>query len=241
MAQTAESFVDSLVCELTRHPVNSNPFFQSFRDQRMTELQLKQWLTAYHYFCKHFVKLLEGLLFRTPVDELEMRVQLAKTLDSELGSGRSEQAHIRLLERFAEAVGLSEADLRRSTTLPAVEEYLGVLHRLFIAEDYLTALGAELAVEVTAAAEFRYFHPGLLQYHRFSSDDLVFFELHLTAEDDHARWLAEAVRKTTQSQSDLERVAAGARTTADAWQRFWEGMQHAVFPETSLPGRSWNS
>jgi pyrroloquinoline quinone (PQQ) biosynthesis protein C len=241
MAQTAESFVDSLIGELTRHPVNSNPFFQTFLDQRLTQPQLQLWLLQYHYFCKHFVKLLEGLLYRTPVGELEMRVQLAKTLDSELGSGRSEQAHIRLLERFAGAVGLSAGDLRQGTPLPAVEEYLGVLHRLFTEEDYLTALGAELAVEVTAAAEFQYFHPGLLQYHRFSSDELVFFELHLTAEDDHAHWLADAVRKTATSQSDLERVAASARTTADAWGHFWEGMQRAVFQDTSLCGRPWNS
>jgi len=241
MAQTAESFLDSLVGELTRHPVNSNPFFQTFLDQRLTQLQLEQWLIQYHYFCKHFVKLLEGLLYRTPVDELDMRVQLAKTLDSELGSGRSEHAHIRLLERFAGALGLSGADLQRTMPLPAVEKYLGVLHRLFIEEDYLAALGAELAVEVTAAAEFQYFHTGLLQYHRFSSDDLVFFELHLTAEDDHAHWLADAVRKTTKSQSDLERVAASARTTADAWQGFWVGMHSAVFEDTRLCGRPWNS
>jgi pyrroloquinoline quinone (PQQ) biosynthesis protein C len=241
MAQTAESFVDSLIGELTRHPVNSNPFFQTFLDQRLTQLQLQRWMIQYHYFCKHFVKMLEGLLYRTPVEELDMRVQLAKTLDSELGSGRSEQAHIRLLERFATALDLSGTDLRGSTPLPAVEEYLGVLHRLFIEEDYLAALGAELAVEVTAAAEFRYFHPGLLQYHRFSSDDLVFFELHLTAEDDHAHWLADAVRKTTKSQSDLECVAASARTTADAWQRFWVGMQSAVFDDASTGNRPWNS
>jgi len=236
----AESFVDSLVAELTRHPVNSNPFFQTFLDQRLTQSQLQAWLIQYHYFCKHFVKLLEGLLYRTPVEELEMRVQLAKTLDSELGSGRSEQAHITLLERFADALGVNGAELRRSFPIPAVEQYLRILHRLFTQEDYLAALGAELAVEVTAAAEFRYFHPGLLQYHRFSPDDLVFFELHLKAEDDHGRWLADAVQKTAKSSADLKRVATGARTTADAWQRFWEGMHHAVFQGTSLCGGPWN-
>jgi pyrroloquinoline quinone (PQQ) biosynthesis protein C len=236
----AESFVDCLVAELTCHPVNSNRFFQTFLDQRLTQSQLQVWLIQYHYFCKHFVKLLEGLLYRTPVEELEMRVQLAKTLDSELGSGRSEQAHITLLEHFAEALGVSRAQLRRSFPIPAVEQYLRILHRLFTQEDYLSALGAELAVEVTAAAEFRYFHPGLLQYHRFSPDDLVFFELHLKTEDDHGRWLSEAVRNTAKCQSDRERVAAGARTTADAWQRFWEGMHHAVFQGTSLCGGPWN-
>jgi pyrroloquinoline quinone (PQQ) biosynthesis protein C len=240
-AADADAFVDSLVGELTRHPVNSNRFFQTFLSQRLTKSQLQEWLGQYHYFCKQFVKVLEGLLSRTPVDELEMRVQLVKTLHSELGNGRSEQAHIRLLERFAAAAGLNETDLQRISPLPEVAEYLAVLRRLFIEDDYLAALGAELAVEVTAAAEFRYFYPGLLRYDQFSAEDLVFFELHLEAEDDHGLWLADAVRKTAQSSADLNRVATGARTAVEAWQSFWEGVYRGVFSEHNPIAIPWNN
>ncbi len=76
--------------ELTTHPVNSNEFFQRFKEQRLSRDQLQRFLRQYHYFCKHFVKLLEGLLYKTPVDEIEMRVELIKTLHSELGSGSLE-------------------------------------------------------------------------------------------------------------------------------------------------------
>src|SRR6266852_3138540 len=96
--------LDALVQELKAHPVNTNAFFQAFKDQRLSRTQLRTFLRQYHYFCKHFVKVLEGLLYKTPVDALEMRVELAKTLHSELGNGRAEQAHIRVLERFATAV-----------------------------------------------------------------------------------------------------------------------------------------
>jgi pyrroloquinoline-quinone synthase len=239
-AAYADAFVDALVDELTQHPVNSNRFFQTFLSQRLDKNQLQEWLGQYHYFCKQFVKVLERLLSRTPVDELEMRVQLVKTLYSELGSGRSEQAHIRLLERFAVAVGLDETDLERISPFPEVAEYLGVLYRLFIEADYLSALGAELAVEITAAAEFQYFYPGLLRYNQFSPDDLVFFALHVEAEDDHGRWLADAVRKTAKSSGDLKRVATGARTTVEAWQGFWEGVYRGVFSEQQATGSPCN-
>ena len=76
-AADADAFVDSLVGELTRHPVNSNRFFQTFLTQRLAKSQLQEWLGQYHYFCKQFVKVLEGLLSRTPVDELEMRIREA--------------------------------------------------------------------------------------------------------------------------------------------------------------------
>jgi pyrroloquinoline quinone (PQQ) biosynthesis protein C len=221
--------LDSLVREMEQHPVNRNAFFQAFKDRRLSPAQLRAFVRQYHYFCKHFVKVLEGLLYRTPVDELDMRVELSKTLHSELGSGRSDQAHIRLLGRFAGAVGLSQTDLDRTLPLPEVESYLAVLRRLFIESDYLTALGAEMAVELTAASEFRYLYPGLTKYKTFSAQDLAFFEMHLEAEDCHGAWLTDAVRKTARTPADLERVAVGARTTADAWQAFWEGLYRELF------------
>jgi len=103
--------LDSLVAELDQHPVNTNVFFQAFKDQYLQRGQLELFLKQYRYFCKHFVKLLEGLLYKTPVDQIGMRIELVKTLHSELGSGRSERAHVRLLDRFANALGLSEAEL----------------------------------------------------------------------------------------------------------------------------------
>ena len=117
MERAPSRFLDALVQELKDHPVNTNVFFQAFKDQYLSRRQLQTFLRQYHYFCKHFVKVLEGLLYKTPVGALEMRVELAKTLHSELGNGCAEQAHSRLLERFAAAVGLSRwirGDIRRS-------------------------------------------------------------------------------------------------------------------------------
>ena len=234
MEHAQSRFLDALVHELKDHPVNTNAFFQAFKDQYLSRRQLQLFLRQYHYFCKHFVKVLEGLLYKTPVGALEMRVELAKTLHSELGGGRAEQAHIRLLERFATAIGLGPDTLEKTVPNPEVAEYLAVLQRLFIESDYLTALGSEMAVEITAASEFRYFYPGLTKYQTFSAHDLVFFEMHLEAEECHSAWLTEAVEKTACTQADRERVAAGARTTADAWLAFWQGLYRDVFAKTPV-------
>lgn len=229
MEATLPPFPDSLVREIERHPVTANRFFHAFKEQYLRRDQLQAFVQQYQYFCKHFVKLLEGLLHNTPVDELEMRVELIKTLHSELGSGRIEQAHIRLLNRFAAAVGLSDQELARTVPIAEVERYMQVLQRLFSESDYLVALGAELAVEVTAAAEFRYLYPGLRKYLIFSEDDLEFFKLHVQEEECHSNWLIEAVRKTAWTRADQEKVATGARQTADAWHAFWQGLYREIF------------
>ncbi len=222
--------LNPLMDELQRHPVNANPFFLAFRERPLSSEQLQVFMRQYHYFCKHFVKALEGLLYHTPVDQMEMRIELAKTLHSELGGGVAERAHITLLERFCGMAGLSRAELGRTVPLPEVDAYLTLLHTLFVESHYLVALGAELAVEVTAGSEFQYLYPGLKQYPAFQEQDLEFFKLHLTEEPCHSAWLLEAVQRTAHTEEEQALVQAGARETADGWLRFWDGLYRAVFP-----------
>ncbi|GJL53471.1 MAG: hypothetical protein NPIRA02_06030 [Nitrospirales bacterium] len=221
--------VDSLLHELTTHPVNTNIFFVDFREHVLTTAQLQTFVGQYHFFCHRFVKLLEGLLYQTPLDELEMRVELTKTLYSELGSGSLPHAHIRQLERFAQAVEMSEQDLRHTQPVPEVQEYLECIHHLFMEAGYLQALGAEWAIETTAVSEFQYFLPGLQKYSQFTPHDLTFFSMHLEEELAHSHWMTQGVRHTAKNPEDLEQVARGARQTAEAWHTFWKGMHRTVF------------
>lgn len=227
--QVIPADVESLVLELQAHPVNTNEFFRTFKSRTLRPGQLRAFVQQYHYFCFHFVKVLEGLLYHTPIHEVEMRTELAKTLFSELGSGSPDRVHIRQLERFASSIGLQPQDLHCTVPILDVTTYLDTLRRLFLDSGHLTALGAALAVETTAASEFEYFVPGLEQYEQFRPRELEFFTLHLAEEQHHGNWLVEAVRKTARSEDDLQRVAAGARETADAWLEFWAGMYRMVF------------
>ncbi len=229
MQTSRHPLLQDLQQELEQHPVNSNIYFQKFLNQSLSPQQLRMFLKQYHYFCKHFVKLLEGLLYRTPVDQIHMRTELTKTLYSELGNGQPSRAHITLLTNFSKVLGIKEEELQETEPLPSVITYLETLKRLFMESDFLRALGAELAVEVTAEAEFRYFYPGLSGYDLFQEQDLEFFRLHLEEEAQHESWLLDAVEATAESHEDYERVALGARSAADAWHSFWLGMDQATF------------
>ena len=99
--QATPSDVESLVLELQAHPVNTNEFFRTFESRQLRPRQLRAFIRQYHYFCFHFVKVLEGLLYHTPIHEMEMRTELAKTLYSELGSGSPDRVHTRQLERLS--------------------------------------------------------------------------------------------------------------------------------------------
>lgn len=228
MSPASPPSIQALVEELARHPVNDNRFFRAFAAGPLTQGQLQAFLRQYQYFCHHFVKVLEGLLYATPLDEIEMRTRLIQTLHSEAGEGRADRAHITLLNRFAKAAGLSEHDLVRTVPLPEVTAYLSLLHRLFTRSGHLVALGSELAVELTAGSEFRYFLPGLIDHYRFTSQDIEFFDLHVREEACHGEWLREAAERTVRTERDLVLLAAGARETADGWLSFWEAVYREV-------------
>ena len=221
--------VESLIDELQTHPVNTNVFFRTFKTRQLSPRQLRIFIRQYHYFCFQFVKVLEGLLYHTPIQEVAMRTELAKTLYSELGSGSPEHVHIRQLERFAYSIGLTPKDLEDTEPIPEVTMYLDTLRRLFFRSIHLTALVAELAVETTPVSVSHYFFTVLQQYGQFNRRDLSFFELHVAEEEVHGQWLIDAVRKTAKSDEDLFEVAGGAREVADAWLEFWDGMYRAVF------------
>ena len=129
--------IDSLVGELQEHPVNANEFFRTFKERQLSLQQLRVFIRQYHYFCFHFVKVLEGLLYYTPIEHIEMRAELAKTLYSELGSGSPERVHILQLERFARSIGLYPRDLEDTEPITEVTMYLEILRRLFLRSSYL--------------------------------------------------------------------------------------------------------
>jgi len=119
--QIESPYLNQLMEELTAHPVNRHLFFVRFKAEYLNHEQLRAFFRQYHYFCKHFVKVLEGLLYATPIHEVEMRVELIKTLHSELGSGSCEHAHVKQLERFGQKLGLSESDVSRTEPIPGVK------------------------------------------------------------------------------------------------------------------------
>ena len=104
--------IEALLQELTSHEVNTNVFFVNFRDRVLTTTQLHIFLRQYHYFCHRFVKVLEGLLYHTPLEELEMRVELTKTLYSELGSGSTQPCtHSIISSDLPHAAGISRVKI----------------------------------------------------------------------------------------------------------------------------------
>lgn len=223
------AFLFSVTKELEALPVNNNSFYRRFKEERLTDEQLVRFAKQYFWFCKNFIPVLAGLIYNTPVNEEGIRLELVKTLYSELGYGKEKEVHLNLLRRFTTALGISEEELKAVEPIPEVKQYIEELDALFARGDFRVGLGAEFGVEITAGLEFSYLCPGVLKYSQFSKDQVYFFTFHLIEEQNHGDWLSEAVSKLATTPQDEEKIRAGALKAAELWDEFWKGMEREVF------------
>ncbi|MBI2665235.1 iron-containing redox enzyme family protein [Candidatus Woesearchaeota archaeon] len=159
-----DQFTLDLVKKLREAPVNRTPFYYKFRDRNLTDQQLRRFAVQYFWFCKNFIKVLVGLVYNTPDSQEDVRLELVKTLYSELGYGQKENIHLNLLRKFTTALNISDQELEEVEPISEVDQYIRELGDIFLKADYREAIGAELGVEITAAPEFTFLYPGIKKY-----------------------------------------------------------------------------
>lgn len=220
--------IDQLVDQLESSPVNSNPFFVRFKTEKLSQEQLVKFSKQYFWFCQNFITALCGLIYNTPVELEDTKLELIKTLYSEMGYGKKQGVHLNLLRNFTSALGISEEDLKSVQPIPEVKGFIEKLTDLFANRDYRESIGGEFAIEVIAAPEFTYLYPGIQQYD-FSPEEIIFFKFHLAEEELHGDWLTEAVRQMVKTQEDFDLVKVGAQQAEQLWADMWDGIYREVF------------
>lgn len=231
MKQTNKEFAIGLRNEIENASVNRNRFYTAFRDRVLTEGQMKKFIGQYFWFCKTFIRTLAGLVANTPDEQEDVRLELVKTLSSELGYGNKQAIHLNQLRKFTKKLGLSEDYLGQVELIPEVKNYIKDLRYLFGDADFRESIGAEFGVEVTAYPEFTYLYPGLKKYKEFADDDINFFKLHLVEEKLHGDWMTEAITNLGTTEQDRELIRSGALKAIASWGKFWDGMYEYVFEE----------
>lgn len=225
------TMINALAEDLKKLPANNNRFYLRFKNETLTDDQLRRFAEQYFWFCQNFIRALVGLIYNAPNDQEGVRFELIKTLYSEMGYGKLEAVHLTLLKKFLRRLGFNEKIWNNIKPIPQVEHYISYLENLYLKGNFCEAMGAEFGVEVTAATEFTYLYPGVKKYPNFSSDDIHFFAFHLIEEEQHGDWLMSAVEKLIKTPEDFALVEQGARRAAELWGNFWEGMYTYVFVE----------
>jgi len=209
------------------HPLWRHPFIERCRAGQLTLAQVRVLGGQMYKFCHAFPRFLAMALAACP-DE-DARLVIGENLWEELGEGDPRRAHAALFRRFTSALGLEDARLSALPALPAttalIDTYLNLSERYGV----LGVLGALCyASEGIVAALYTHIQTGLLRATPFDRDALMFFEVHIDADDGHADRLESVMLPMLRTAQDVLLVEQAIRAALDARCRYFDGVLRAA-------------
>jgi pyrroloquinoline-quinone synthase len=209
--------LDHMLAEVLRdRRLLTHPFY--FRWQA-GEVELGE-LAAYAGQYRHFEVLLPDVLeiVAAAVEE-PARTLVRSNLYDERGGPVT---HVALFDQFASAVGCDDQVLPTPATAELVD-----LYRDLALADPLAGLGAVAAYEVQSADIARSKGEGLRRHYDLDGSQVEFWDVHSTADVDHAGWTLDAISALTVEADWQTRVISAAGQAADAWWAFLDERQGA--------------
>lgn len=186
MLPAQREFKEQLRSLLNSHVTLAHPIFGRLLDPQHRDIELLRKVALQGYqLTKHFLDYVEHLFFHCPLPRFK-RALLINVYEEETGRLSDTDNHVRLMQDFLRALGISDEERERETPLPATQELID--YRLQAVRDpqryHVGAAAVMIASEgqnlELKAGEAR--HELLGRVYGLSEQDLLFFSVH-QAED----------------------------------------------------------
>jgi pyrroloquinoline-quinone synthase len=216
--------LDELIASV---PVDDNRFYENFRKRDLTRDELQFFADQYFYYIRTFPQILAGLSHR--VDSEAVRVELAKTIVSELGEGLPGKKHFELFQNVIGALGIKVRDDLAVEHTPESEALVQGLRQLFLRDSTIAAVGGHYTIEKVGLGMIHNLYEAFRRYPEISVENMEYFYLHLFLEADHVAWISEAVRQHAGDPTAIADLEEGCLRVAKLLADFWEGLYQNIF------------
>jgi pyrroloquinoline-quinone synthase len=200
-----------------------HPFYQAWQQGELTLDQLRGYASQYYHHVLAFPQYVSAAHAICPTQG-ERQELLENLIEEE----RGEENHPELWLRFAEGVGASRRDVEGSEALPETERLVGLFREATARRSFAEACAALYVYESQVPEVAKTKIAGLKQF--YGLDDprgLQFFEVHIGADEVHARVGAQMVRRHAGEGESREAVMRTARECASALWGFLDGVHRA--------------
>jgi pyrroloquinoline-quinone synthase len=225
-ATDVEAFFARLDERIKQTDAIDNAFYRRFRSGGLSKEQLQLFADNYYLYIRTFPQILAGLSHR--VDDESIRVELAKTIVSELGDGEAGKAHFLLFERAIGALGVTPHQIDEVDHLPEATALVEGIRQMFLRDDPAVALGAHYTIEFTGLPMITSLYEGFRTYPGSTTESMEYFYLHLLVESEHVEWITAGVRPNLGVPEREQAVEHGALHMAELLGNFWGGLDRAI-------------
>lgn len=207
-----------------------HPFIKRIDDAWLNQEQLKYFVEQYYIYCTYFPRFLAAAAANIPDDKT--RMPIVENLWEEHGEGKIELSHRILYEKFALSLGLSKEHLANVEPLPTTQICCENLINLCHDGHFLESLGAlGPGTEFFTNEEYSIIERGLKKYDFLTDEDIHFWTVHISLDEDHYSEMLEAIEPWTEKVENRFLIKSGAKKAIDLETLFWDGL------EDNLPGK----
>ena len=214
MVAVSHSRLEDQLVELRRrqneHPLWSSPLLRGFADGAFSKRDLQYVFSQYHHYSKNFTRFIAAVMANCDSDLF--RAQLSENLWDEGGGCEPERRHAQIFRDFLRrSLGVDQPDAIDYAPYARhfVREYLVMCLR---AEPMAGAAFLSLGTEGIVARMYETMLVGLRKAD-IPDDELEFFHIHISCDDDHAETL-ENMMTSYASDPGWFDACAGAMTRA---------------------------
>ncbi len=219
-------FLAALRRDVERHPAVNHPLLVRVAHVPFTREDYGVLGLQHYALVGMFTGYLERLLVNAP--DSRAKTWLAKVLVDEYGEGSDGKDHAELYREYVASAcgGLDRLDSTplHSAVTDFVEEHL----RICEAEPFLVGLGAVgPGHEWSIPKMFGYLLRGLARA-GFRDEEILYFRLHVLQDQDHGKWLEDALALYADTPEAQAQIHRGAMLSLEARARFWSGVQRKI-------------
>jgi pyrroloquinoline quinone (PQQ) biosynthesis protein C len=233
----AREFLKELRHDVETHPAVNHVFLARVGTTPFTREDYRVFGLQHYPLVGTFCRYMEELLVRGP--DSNSKSWIAKVLVDEYGEGSDGEDHAQLYRHFLTACGVGPEEEDREPLDPRVVAFIRRHMEIVTREPFLVGLGAlgpghEWSIP-------RMFVPIIdgLRRAGFTEHEIRYFTLHTVQDQDHGRWLEEALHEMVRTPEDAAQVRRGAMLSLAARLEFWDGVQSRVV-RWRQPVRAWD-
>jgi pyrroloquinoline-quinone synthase len=216
------------------HPLWNHELLIKCRSSQLTQDEVKIMAIQMYKFCKEFSRILATIFSHCP--DVSVQLTILENLYDEMGEGNARSTHPELFRHFTRALDIDDRTLEATPAAPETVNMIQTYMNLASEYGYLAALGAVcFASEGIVNSLYTQIQKGIIGAATLPREALIFFDLHIDLDCDHARKMAELIEprlSTAEEAIDIHRAILDAM---DARVEFFNGILRQMSQLPSSP------
>jgi len=212
MAQHSE-FRRELEAAVNARHSRLNPFTEKWVKGELSRAQLGSWASQHYQYVGQFPRWCARVYADCPYPDARDFL-LENIIEEESGT-----KHVDLLIRFAEACGVSRAEVERTRQLPTTRALTAWCYETSKRPFHIAAAGLLVGLESQVPGIYKRNLPPLKTHYGFNEREVEFFAIHIEADEVHGERGYQIVeRHCTTLDKEAEALDAVRQATEMRWQ-----------------------